>query len=149
MADQSQENKEVEQITKTPPPTEIVVKKKDPKKQAAGLKLAEYNRKTREEMKKFKEEKAKLATLKEEEEQSDVEKTKDDKPWIPELSFTTVLSIAGIAFTAFDIYMRFRSKPQPAPMMQVSKPQASPQPSKIPVPQPILNSKAPPKIGMQ
>ena len=28
--------------------------------------------------------------------------------WLPELSFTTVLSIVGIGFTAFDMFMRYR-----------------------------------------
>ena len=28
--------------------------------------------------------------------------------WLPELSFTAVLSIVGIGFTAFDIFMRYR-----------------------------------------
>ena len=32
------------------------------------------------------------------------------KAWLPELSFTTVLSIVGIGFTAFDMFMRYRQK---------------------------------------
>ena len=30
--------------------------------------------------------------------------------WLPEMSFQTVLSIVGIAFTAFELYLRFRQK---------------------------------------
>ena len=30
--------------------------------------------------------------------------------WLPEMSFQTVLSIVGIAFTAFELYQRFRQK---------------------------------------
>ena len=30
--------------------------------------------------------------------------------WLPEMSFQTVLSIVGIAFTAFELYQRFRKK---------------------------------------
>ena len=30
--------------------------------------------------------------------------------WLPEMSFQTVLSLAGVAFTAFELYQRFRSK---------------------------------------
>ena len=43
-------SEEVEQITKTPV-TESVKKEKDPKKVAAGKKLAEYNRKAKEALK--------------------------------------------------------------------------------------------------
>ena len=30
--------------------------------------------------------------------------------WLPEMSFQTVLSIVGIAFTAFELYQRFHPK---------------------------------------
>lgn len=94
----------------------------------AGKKLAEYNKLAKEA----------LAREMKREREAEVEEAKvegsSQKAWIPELSFTAVLSIVGIAFTAIDMYMRFRSKP---PKVEQK---VTPQPSKIPVPQP--------KIGM-
>ena len=52
--------------------------------------------------------------MKQEEEFKNVEEENENKntesepkAWIPELSFTTVLSIVGIGFTAFDMFMRY------------------------------------------
>ena len=45
---------------------------------------------------------------KEQEENSNQEN--EPKAWLPELSFTTVLSIVGIGFTAFDMFMRYYKK---------------------------------------
>ena len=42
---------DVEQITKTPVESNVKTKEKDPKKVAAGKKLAEYNRKAKEALK--------------------------------------------------------------------------------------------------
>ena len=40
-----------------------------------------------------------------------VEKENENSPgWFPEMSFQTVLSIVGIAFTAIELYQRFRQK---------------------------------------
>ena len=43
--------------------------------------------------------------MKQEEEQND-----EAKSWLPELSFTTVLSVIGLGFTAFDLFMRYKEK---------------------------------------
>ena len=48
--------------------------------------------------------------MKREEKMKQEEETNEDgesKSWLPELSFTTVLSIVGIGFTAFDLFMRY------------------------------------------
>ncbi|EDO40112.1 predicted protein [Nematostella vectensis] len=93
----------VEQITKDPlPRKKSAAKEKDPRKVAAGKKLAEYNRKAKE---------ALAREMKREAETDPEENTEVKGPhpkaeaWVPELSFTTVLSIVGIGFTAVDLFM--------------------------------------------
>ena len=92
-----------EQITKVPEPqtkTRITnekvnkLKTKDPKKVAAGKKLAELNKKARD------------ALAREMKREADPE-----EKWLPELLFTTVLTVIGIELTAADLFFRFyRSK---------------------------------------
>ena len=88
-----------EQITK-PAPKVKPQKEKDPKKVAAGKKLAEKNRQAK-------------AALEREIKREIAEKEKENENsagWLPEMSFQTVLTIVGIAFTAFEMYHRFRPK---------------------------------------
>ena len=92
------ENQE-EQITK-PAPKVKLQKEKDPKKVAAGKKLAEKNRQAK-------------AALECEIKREIAEKEKENENsagWLPEMSFQTVLSLVGVAFTAFELYQRFRPK---------------------------------------
>ena len=82
-----------EQITKVPD-AKPASKNKDPKKVAAGKKLAQYNKK------------AKTALAREMKREADPE----DK-WLPELSFWTVLTVVGIGLIAADLFFQFyRSK---------------------------------------
>ena len=74
---------------------------KDPRKVAAGLKLAEKNKIAREALKKQKQ--------REEEE----EKEKDTSSWLPNTSFTTILSVVGKGLTIFDLYLRTRQNQSP------------------------------------
>ena len=88
-----------EQITK-PAPKVKPQKEKDPKKVAAGKKLAEKNRQAK-------------AALEREIKREIAEKEKENENsagWLPEMSFQTVLSIVGVAFSAFELYKRFRPK---------------------------------------
>ena len=88
-----------EQITK-PAPKVKPQKEKDPKKVAAGKKLAEKNRQAK-------------AALEREIKREIAEKEKineNSAGWLPEMSFQTVLSLVGVAFTAFELYQRFRPK---------------------------------------
>ena len=90
---------EEEQITK-PAPKVKTQKEKDPKKVAAGKKLAEKNRQAK-------------AALEREIKREIAEKEKENENsagWLPEMSFQTVLSLVGVAFTAFELYQRFRPK---------------------------------------
>ena len=99
-----------EQITK-PAPKVKPQKEKDPKKVAAGKKLAEKNRQAK-------------AALEREIKREIAEKEKENENsagWLPEMSFQTILSIVGVAFSAFEMYKRFRPK--------VSSPQAEPKQS--------------------
>ena len=82
-----------EQIT-TVPDAKPASKTKDPKKVAAGKKLAELNKKAKDTLaRKMKR-----------------EADPEDK-WLPELSFSTVLTVVSIGLTAADLFFRFyRSK---------------------------------------
>jgi len=140
----SDENQEVEQITKNPLPAKSGTKEKDPKKVAAGKKLAEYNRKAKEAL--AREMKREAETPPEEPTDGG---TNESRAWIPELSFTTVLSLVGIGFTALDMYMRFYKKKEGEQSKNNSEQsknnseqsKTSTQPTKIPV-------ATKPKIGM-
>ena len=92
------ENQE-EQITK-PAPKVKPQKEKDPKKVAAGKKLAEKNRQAKAALER--ELKREIAEREQENENS--------AGWLPEMSFQTVLSLVGVVFTAFELYQRFRPK---------------------------------------
>ena len=90
-----------EQITK-PAPKAKPQREKDPKKVAAGKKLAEKNRQAKAALER---------EVKREREIAEREQENENSPgWLPEMSFQTVLSIVGIAFTAFELYQRFRQK---------------------------------------
>ena len=90
-----------EQITK-PAPKVKPQKEKDPKKVAAGKKLAEKNRKAKEALER---------EIKREREIAEKEKENENSAgWLPEMSFQTVLTIVGIAFSAFEMYKRFQPK---------------------------------------
>ena len=90
-----------EQITK-PAPKVKPQKEKDPKKVAAGKKLAKKNRKAKEALER---------EVKREREIAEKEKENENSAgWLPEMSFQTVLTIVGIAFSAFEMYKRFRPK---------------------------------------
>ena len=148
----------VEQITSDPVVKDKEPKKrvKDPKKVAAGKKLAEYNKKAKEAL--ARETLRAEEQIKREKEQDEIKNREENgeengKAWIPELSFTTVLSVIGIGFTAIDLYMRYRAEPSPqSGYRQNREPTQQPQSSNIPVPQPQPIPKfagpAPPKIGM-
>ena len=101
---------EVEQITADPAPENKDTKKreKDPKKVAAGKKLAEYNKKAKEAL--AREMKREAQNENTEREYNQEKKNNEYKSWLPELSFTTVLSVVGLGFTAFDLFMRYRDE---------------------------------------
>ena len=90
-----------EQITK-PAPKAKTQREKDPKKVAAGKKLAEKNRQAKAALEREVKREREIAEREQENENS--------AGWLPEMSFQTVLSIVGIAFTAFELYQRFRQK---------------------------------------
>ena len=90
-----------EQITK-PAPKAKPQREKDPKKVAAGKKLAEKNRQAKAALEREVKREREIAEREQENENS--------AGWLPEMTFQTVLSIVGIAFTAFELYQRFRQK---------------------------------------
>ena len=90
-----------EQITK-PAPKVKPQREKDPKKVAAGKKLAKKNRQAKAALDR---------EVKREREMAEKEQENENSPgWLPEMSFQTVLSIFGIVFTAIELYQRFRQK---------------------------------------
>ena len=106
------ENQE-EQITK-PAPKVKTQKEKDPKKVAAGKKLAEKNRQAK-------------AALEREIKREIAEKENENSAgWLPEMSFQTVLSLVGVAFTAFELYQRFRPKSSSGSAQSPISPQTGP-----------------------
>ena len=108
------ENQE-EQITK-PAPKVKPQKEKDPKKVAAGKKLAEKNRQAKAALER--ELKREIAEREQENENS--------AGWLPEMSFQTVLSLVGVAFTAFELYQRFRPKSSSGSAQSPISPQTEP-----------------------
>ena len=144
-------DKNTEQITK-PEETKASTpqREKDPKKVAAGKRLAEYNRMHREayEREKKREESKKLEVVKEEEESP----SENEQSWIPELSFSTVISIIGVAIAAVDLYMRYRGSSKDHFVWEpvttvISRDEPKQTTSKIPVPIPTQSNEVP-KIGM-
>ena len=110
-----------EQITK-PAPKVKPQKEKDPKKVAAGKKLAEKNRQAK-------------AALEREIKREIAEKEKENENsagWFPEMSFQTVLSIVGVAFSAFELYQRFRPKVSSGSAQSLISPRAEPKQSEAP-----------------
>ena len=111
------ENQE-EQITK-PAPKVKPQREKDPKKVAAGKKLAEKNRQAK-------------AALERELKREIAEKEKENENsagWLPEMSFQTVLSLVGVAFTTFELYQRFRPKSSSGSAQNTISPQTEPKQS--------------------
>ena len=110
-----------EQITK-PAPKVKPQKEKDPKKVAAGKKLAEKNRKAKEALER--EIKREIAEKEKENENS--------AGWLPEMSFQTLLSIVGVAFSAFELYKRFRPKVSSGSVQNTISPREEPKHSEAP-----------------
>lgn len=92
----------VEQITKTPTvPVEKIQKKKDPKKIAAGKRMAEKNKEAKEALTREMEREAEIESKKAE------IKKESSISLFPELSFTTVLAIVGTGVGLVNLYYRF------------------------------------------
>ena len=112
-----------EQITK-PAPKVKPQREKDPKKVAAGKKLAEKNRKAKAALER---------EVKREREIAEKEKENENSAgWLPEMSFQTVLSIVGVAFTAFELYQRFRPKVSSGSAQSPISPREEPKHSEAP-----------------
>ena len=128
---------DVEQITKTPVESNVKTKEKDPKKVAAGKKLAEYNKRAKEALKE------KMKREAEKEEERETGESAISGGWIPEISFTTAISLVGIVLTAVNMIISYRKDTEIDPP-QVRLPESPirekgsvierPQQSKIPVP---------------
>ena len=130
---------DVEQITKAPIESNAKTKEKDPKKVAAGKRLAEYNKRAKEKMKRD----AEKATEPEERETGESQNSKNltAEGWIPEISFTTAISIVGFGLAAINMFMSYRKDTkvdppltEPHPIREPCSSIERPQQSKIPIP---------------
>ena len=129
-------SEEVEQITKTPVESNYRTKEKDPKKVAAGKRLAEYNKRAKEALKEKKRRDA------EKEEERETGESAISEGWIPEISFTTAISLVGIVLTAVNMFISYRKdteiepslRLQESPIREKGSVIERPQQSKIPVP---------------
>ena len=101
MSEESNDNTKVDQITREPETP--IIKTKDPKKVAAGKKLAEYHKKAK---KALEIEKSRVNNEVIEEEAVEGGYSR----WMPQLSFTTVLTVIGLGLTGLDLYFRFYKK---------------------------------------
>ena len=93
----------VEQITKTP--SNVLKREKDPKRVAAGKKLAESNKRMREEHARYK---ALEVQRTSEAPPETTESETNDGEWLSKLSLTNVISLVGIGLAVFNIYMRYQ-----------------------------------------
>ena len=107
---------DVEQITKTPIESNVKTKEKDPKKVAAGKRLAEYNKRAKEALKE------KMKREDEKEEERETGESAISEGWFPEVSFTTVISLVGIGLTAINMFMSYRKGEIAPPRLPESPP---------------------------
>ena len=125
-------SEEVEQITKTPVESNVKTKEKDPKKVAAGKRLAEYNKRAKEKMRREAE--------RETGESAEAEQGSRMGGWIPEISFTTAISLVGIGLTVINMFVSYKKgeiappRLPESPIREHNSVIERPQPSKIPVP---------------
>ena len=73
-------------------------------------------------------------------------KYSEAKSWLPELSFTTVLSVVGLGFTAFDLFMRYKEKARVEYSNRIADLSQVPQ---LPQPKKIPFSVTPKSLGME
>ena len=92
---------QVEQITKAP--SNVAKKEKDPKRVAAGKKLAEKNKQMKEDYARLKASEAQRAT---ESLHEAAEPETNDSEWLSKFSLTNVISLVGIGLAVYNIYMR-------------------------------------------
>ena len=82
----------------------VAKKEKDPKRVAAGQKLAEKNKQMREDYARLKASEAQRAT----EALHEAAEPETNSEWLSKLSFTNVISLIGIGLAVYNIYMRSR-----------------------------------------
>ena len=93
----SDDTDKVEQITKAP--SNIPKREKDPKRVAAGKKLAENNKRMREEHARYK-----ALEVRKSSETTESETETNSDEWLPKLTLTNVISLVGIGLTVYNIF---------------------------------------------
>ena len=84
--------------------------RKDPKRVAAGKKLAENNKRMREEYARYKASEAQRAAESPTETETEGNASGDGNDWLPKLSLTNVISLVGIGLTVYIISSRDQGK---------------------------------------
>ena len=106
------ETKSVEQITKVP--SAVPIREKDPKRVAAGKKLAENNKRMREEHARYKAEEAQRVSHKVHEapETSEIETNESSLPdgFLPQLTLGNVLSLLGVGLSIYALFFKGETK---------------------------------------
>ena len=104
------DNEQVEQITRAP--SNVPKREKDPKRVAAGKKLAESNKRMREEHARCKALEAQRVseapTETEATEASNTSNNDSGSDLLSKLTFTNVISLIGIGLAVYNIYVRSR-----------------------------------------
>ncbi len=90
------EKSETEIITKEP--EQKIERIKDPKKVAAGKRLAQYHKKAKQAL------------------ENNIVEEDNNSQWLPEISLTTGLTLIGLGLTAIDLYFRWKSNNQTRPI---------------------------------
>ena len=98
MSDNAERIEQSEQITKTP--SNVPKREKDPKRVAAGKKLAKSNKRMKEEHAKYKALEAQRIP------EATTETPATDDGLLSKLSFTNVISLVGIGLAVYNIYTR-------------------------------------------
>jgi len=118
----SEESKDI--ITKEP--QNPIIKQKDPKKVAAGKRLAEYHKKAKNALE--------IEKNRENGETIDDSVEETSNSWTPEISLTTALTLVGITLTAIDLYFRWRNnKKVYTPVKTAKMEDITPETNKIPI----------------
>ena len=134
-ADENQKLAEPEEQITKPAPKVKPQREKDPKKVAAGKKLAEKNRQAKAALEREVKREREIAEREQENENS--------AGWLPEMSFQTVLSIVGIAFTAFEL---FRQKDSSVSVQSPISPREEPNNRGAPLSEAERNPESQPKV---
>ena len=149
-ADNTVQVEQSEQITKAP--SNVSKREKDPKRVAAGKKLAASNKQMREEYAKYKALEAQRESAapagSPAGSPAETETEGDGNGWFPELSLTNVISLVGIGLTVYNIFSRYKDDKPTNEEQEKHVAWREPVHTVYETPQPEPKSKPQPRFGM-